>query len=101
MFPLASSGHARPPFVVRRGPALPIAPKLKAGPCFRSFMPDDAQSAELWWIRQSRRASLSIVEIVVVTPRHYGGRTLQKLGRVIARFARSWALGRIAADLGL
>ena len=46
-------------------------------------------------------ASLSIVEIVVIVPRRRRGRALEELWGVIARFARSWALGRIAADLGL
>src|SRR5882762_2083877 len=41
------------------------------------------------------------VEIVVIVPRRRRGRALQELLGVIARFARSWALGRIAADLGL
>ena len=43
----------------------------------------------------------SFVEIVVIAPRRHRGRTLQELRRVMARFARSRALGRIAADLGL
>ena len=43
----------------------------------------------------------SILEIVVITPRRHRRRTLQELRRVIARFARRRALGRIAGDLGL
>ena len=46
--------------------------------------------------------TLSIVEIVVIAPRrHRGGRALQELRRVITRFTRGRALGRIAAYLGL
>jgi hypothetical protein len=42
--------------------------------------------------------TLSIVEVV---RRRHGGRTLQELRGAMTRFARSRALGRIAADLGL
>ena len=56
--------------------------------------------ADQLWIRQSRRASLSIVEIVIVLRRRCR-RTLHELRRVMARFAWSRTLGRIAADLGL
>jgi hypothetical protein len=45
--------------------------------------------------------TLSILEIVVITPRRHGGYALQELRRVMTRLARSGALGRIAADLGL
>ena len=45
--------------------------------------------------------TLLILETVVITSRRYRGRTLNELRRVMARFARGWALGRIAANLGL
>ena len=49
----------------------------------------------------TRYPALSIVEAVVIALRHRRGRTLHELRRVMARFARSRALGGIAADLGL
>src|SRR6267154_1019351 len=52
-------------------------------------------------IARRQRRPLSIVEIVVTAPRRHAGRTLQELRRVRTRFARSRALGRIAADFGL
>jgi len=45
--------------------------------------------------------TLSIVEILVIALWCYRGRALDEFRRVITRFTRSWALGRIAADLGL
>jgi len=46
-------------------------------------------------------ASVLLVEIVFTAARSHGRRALQELRRVMARFARGGAFGRIAAELGL
>jgi hypothetical protein len=75
---------------------------LSGGPGIRikgveGYALDDFADLCRWLIGQL----LSIVEIVVIAPRRHRGRTLQRLRRVIARFARGRALGRIATNLGL
>src|SRR5580700_3826186 len=42
-----------------------------------------------------------VVEVVAIAPRRHRGRALQELRSVMARFARSRPLGRIAAQFGL
>src|ERR1700748_3584171 len=42
-----------------------------------------------------------VADLVVIAPRYHGGRALQELRRMMTRFARSRAFGRVAAELGL
>jgi hypothetical protein len=70
--------------------------------CWRNCRPN-CHSLDIARLTTADKASsaLSIVKVVVIAPRRHRSRTLQELRRVMTRFARSRALGRIAADLGL
>jgi hypothetical protein len=88
----------------RRGHSVAVGWGASPYPCAEEFRSDRLGpeiQTKARCARTADRPPLSIVELVVIAPRRHRGRTLQELRRLIARFARSRALGGIAADFGL